>query len=390
MNSFKELEKLNRNVIKIKRGVSFNQETVCYPNSRFTNFYWIEIEKGLYNFRIESNRKKKPLIDFDKDSKNVIAGINFGGFLISDREYNQRCSYTNLVVSKGNVLQFPSNSRVCIYSDGKSINRKYINANGVLHISNKELTWSGMNSNKDGQVKVIGMFDIDFEKVSNRGRSEIVIKDESNKIYASNEEVLLGIRICSGVSRVVVICDDGLDILKYDYIIRGSNEILENISVGDIVGSITFGSDFFDRNIYASSGSFELGQDFDQLKDNLYRDLLLQKSGIPRPMNSDYFKSWSVVLECEDRYVFCINDAYPNIDDQKGVTIFELQEYLLNKFKYNWCVVGDSGQSSKLMFVKDNKRNVFGNLHYVNYNSGHAYWDGINGRPISTAVIAYE
>jgi len=391
MDSFKELKRLNNMVVRVKSGISFHQETAGYLNNRFTNFYWIEIDKEVYNFKIESNRKRIPLIDFDKDNRNVIAGINFGSFLITDKEYNQRCSYTNLVVSKGKVLQFPSNSRICIYSDGKSIDRKYIHANGVLHISNKEFSWSGMNSNENTDLKIIGMFDMDCKKVSNKsGRKEIVINEDTNLIHASNTESILGIKVDSGIPKVSSISNDKLDILQYDYAIKGNRDDLEGINTGDIVESITFGSHIFNNDINASSGSFELGKNIDELKNNLYRDLVIQKNRIPKPMDPEYIKSWSVVLECEDKYVFCINDARPSIYDQRGITVFELQEYLLDKFKYIWGVVGDSGQSSKLMFVKDGKRNIFGNLHYINYNSASAYWDGINGRPISTAILAYE
>jgi hypothetical protein len=158
----------------------------------------------------------------------------------------------------------------------------------------------------------------------------------------------------------------------------------------DIVGSITFGSVTFNTDTYASSGLLELGQDVCQLKENLYRDLVIQKNGMPKPMESEYVKSWSAVLECKDKYIFCINDARPNIENERGINVFELQDYLINKFKYIWCVVGDSGQSSKLMLVKNGRKNIFGNMHYINYNSESAYWDGENGRPISTAILAYE
>ena len=63
MYSFRELKKLDSVVVKVKSGISFHQETVGYLNNRFTNFYWIEIDKGAYNFKIESNRKRIPLID---------------------------------------------------------------------------------------------------------------------------------------------------------------------------------------------------------------------------------------------------------------------------------------------------------------------------------------
>jgi hypothetical protein len=135
---------------------------------------------------------------------------------------------------------------------------------------------------------------------------------------------------------------------------------------------------------------FSLGRTRKELERNIYRELLSQPSGKPKPLEDEYVKSWAVVLENTDSYIFLINDGRPNVDSQRGVNIFELQDYLIEKFNYNWGIVADSGQSSKLMFVKDNKREILGNLYYINYKGEKPYWDGVNGRPISVAIVIHE
>ena len=73
-----------------------------------------------------------------------------------------------------------------------------------------------------------------------------------------------------------------------------------------------------------------------------------------------------------------------------GLSVYELQELLLNKFNYDLAVVGDSGQSSKLMLADGEKREIYGNLHYLNNLKKPPSWDGLNGRHVSVALLVYE
>jgi hypothetical protein len=59
-----------------------------------------------------------------------------------------------------------------------------------------------------------------------------VIKDNTNLVYADSTESILGIKIDMNIHKVATISHRKLDILKYDYAIKGNREDLEGIHVG--------------------------------------------------------------------------------------------------------------------------------------------------------------
>jgi len=77
------------------------------------------------------------------------------------------------------------------------------------------------------------------------------------------------------------------------------------------------------------------------------------------------------------------------VKNQEGINVFELQKLIDKKFNYSWALVGDSGQSSKLLVREENKK-VFGNFHYLNYSTTPPFWDGVRGRSVPVGILAYE
>jgi hypothetical protein len=138
------------------------------------------------------------------------------------------------------------------------------------------------------------------------------------------------------------------------------------------------------------SASFCLGKTHEELKNNLFSQLVFPTDGSPKPISGSYLKSWSVILKTKDKVAFFINDARPKITNQEGVSVFELQDILKARFEYEWACVGDSGQSSKLMVINGDTKEIYGNMHYQNYRGQTPVWDGLNGRPIPVALLAYE
>jgi len=135
--------------------------------------------------------------------------------------------------------------------------------------------------------------------------------------------------------------------------------------------------------------SFLLEKSKDKLIKNLKEELIYPKGKIPKPLKKDYLKSWSVILKEKNNIIFFINDARPKFSNQVGISVLELREIIKQKFNFSWAVVGDSGQSSKL-FLNHKTKQVFGNLHYLNYKTNPPSWDGIKGRSIPVAILAYE
>jgi hypothetical protein len=390
MDHYRFLKRLEKKRIEIRSGMNFYQETKEYGGNRFTNFYWLEVNKGKYQIELKTADKLLPLKDFEKDNPMVLGGMNFGSFFLVDEACDPKCRYYNLVLSQGAILQLPSNSRTALQCNQSVLSQVFLEASGMLAIGNGQYTWSGINSNTRSQIKVFGMFDIDFQKITESRKSQRVIKKSTNIVNAKAGELLLGISVEDGIPTVVEVCNEELDLLDYYYILKSKERDLEHVCLGETLHSITFGNKVFEPAVSVCSGVFSLGRTRKELERNIYRELLSQPSGKPKPLEDEYVKSWAVVLENTDSYIFLINDGRPNVDSQRGVNIFELQDYLIEKFNYNWGIVADSGQSSKLMFVKDNKREILGNLYYINYKGEKPYWDGVNGRPISVAIVIHE
>lgn len=87
MGNYGLLSYLEPKAIEVQNGVTFHSETYSIDNDRFTNLYWVELERDSTKFKILSSDKPLPLKDFQLLDHNIIASINFGGFYLSDDGY---------------------------------------------------------------------------------------------------------------------------------------------------------------------------------------------------------------------------------------------------------------------------------------------------------------
>jgi hypothetical protein len=386
VNTYRVLKKLVPSHEYISPIATFNEETIFFDNHRFINAYWIELDKTLAKFKLLFEDKLLPLRAFEKDSNKAIGGINMGSIYLTDENVSPLVYYYNLAIDNGKIKQLPSNSRSLIVTTNGVLKNELVRATGSVSIGNIQYTWSGSNENTKSQLVVYGMFDLNILKDTNGKR---ILDISSKYVIPNSDELLLGIKTTSKDTKIVKISNSKLNITKYNFILKGKKIDLRNIKVDDILTDFTLNSSRIDLRSSACSSSFSLGRNRKELDNNLYNELIYPRNGKPRPMFQDYKKSWSVVLETEKSVIFFINDARPKIVNQNGITVYELQELLLKKFNYHWAVVGDSGQSSKLFINNKDKRKVYGNLHYINYLKKYPYWDGLNGRPIGVALIAY-
>ena len=385
------LEPLNNQKRKIVFGINYSQETVKLGNERFTNLHWVELDKNKFKFDLSSKTLPIPLKDFDTAKGKLVAGINFGSFFLSDDIISPAVPFYNLLIDNGRVCQLPSNCRPALVTENGKLRELYVPAKGTLNIGGKTFTWTGSHGTTNSELAVFGMFDIDIIKTSVNGltpRREMI--NETRFVTCTSSELLLAINLNDGRPEIVRISNQPVDLTQVAFVLRGSVNLLKMCQIGERVTNLEIEQCRLDQDCDACSASFSLGKTRDELVENLKQQLIYPKDSEPKPLSAGYLKSWSVVLETKDSVIFFINDARPKVRNQDGITVFELQDILRKKFEYLWACVGDSGQSSKLMVINGDTRDIYGNMHYKNYDGQIPVWNGLNGRPIPIALLAYE
>jgi hypothetical protein len=319
-----------------------------------------------------------------------MAGINFASFYLSDEANKPEITFYNLLFNKGKILQFPSNTRTTLLTKKGKLSHKKIKAYGTILINKQTFTWSGSHV-KSPKTDIIayGLFDIQLEKHTTNELTRRQVHKDSNSIICSKNHLLLGCTLNKKVASIKTINSHKLDLTKHVFILKGHKNKLKHLKIGDKINKFNANNHIFSTKENACSASFLLSKTKDKLIKNLKEELFYPKGEIPKPLKKNYLKSWSVILKEKNSIIFFINDARPKHKDQVGISVLELQKILKQKFNFSWAVVGDSGQSSKLLLNHKTKQ-VFGNLHYLNYKTDPPSWDGIKGRSIPIAILAYE
>lgn len=369
-------------------GLTFHQETF-HLNKRFTNLYWLKINSTKYKFTLKTCLNPQPLINYQVKNKKIVAGINFASFYLSDEKNKPKNFFYNLLLSKGNVLQFPSNTRTAIIIKNGQLNHKRIKSRGTIKINNQIFSWSGLYTNRAADIIVYTPFNIEIKKHRTGSKIKRQIYKNSDSVTCPQNHLLLGCDLKNNTPFIKTISNKKLSLTQFSFILQGHKNKLENIKAGNKLNDFRLDNHNFSTKEDICSASFLLGKTKNQLIDNLKRELVYPKGKISKPLEKNYLKSWSVILKEKNNVIFFINDTRPKIENQTGISTFELQKILKQKFDYSWAIVGDSGQSSKLLLNHKTKK-IFGNLHYLNYKTNPPSWDGIKGRSIPTAILAYE
>jgi len=382
-----QLETLVSQKREVSAGLSFFQESIDLGKGRFTNLYWVELDKARFKFKFSATTIPIPLINFHLSDKKSVAGINFGSFFLSDDFVSPVVPFYNLLINEGQIWQLPSNGRPALITGNGRLQEIYVPANGSLKIGGRSFLWSGSKEKFTSEITVFGMFDLTVIKLSSANQeTRRRLLSETKYVNCHPGQLLIGIQLSDGKAVIEKISNEPIDLTQYAYVFRGKESDLKWCENGQTVEEFESNGRVYDKNENVCSASFSLGNTREELVENLKQQLVYPKNGQPKPLFKDYLKSWSVILETKESVIFFVNDARPKVKNQNGISAFELQEILIKKFDYLWACVGDSGQSSKLM-VGDK---VYGNMHYQNYSGRKPFWDGINGRSIPIALLAYE
>lgn len=375
---------------QISSGLYFCQETVDLGVGRFTNLYWVEMDRQ-YKFKLISETSPIPLQKFQLSDKKVMAGINFGSFFLSDDLVSPYVAFYNLLVTNGQILQPPSNSRSALSTHDGDLGLILTASSGIVKVGGNSFTWSCSKNRHSSDLIVYGMSDLTIVKSSQRnGTSKRKIVEDTRFIKCNIDELFVVVKLNDGIPVVSEITKNVVDLTKCAYTLKGHASLFAKCSVGMTISCLEIEKQKLYGEIDICSASFCLGKTYEELKTNLFNHLVYPADGAPKPMSENYLKSWSVVLKTKDNVAFFINDARPKIKSQTGISVFELQDILKERFEYEWACVGDSGQSSKLMVINGDTKEIYGNMHYQNYRGQTPVWDGLNGRPIPVALLAYE
>lgn len=381
---------------KISEFATFFKEPYYIGKTRLVNLYWVEIEKENAIFSLHTSSQKSSLLKITekylKNNQLPIVAINAGGFYLSDTKKKPMAYGYNLFVHDGEVWQFPGNGRITLIEKNGQLKIKYLKAGGSLKIGDKNFTWVGNRCvKKPNQTAVVifGVCDIKFATKTTENRHSFRFPiPESLQINGEQEKILLGIGINSkGKPFVAVKSKRTLNLLKYAYILMINGTESRSIKLGDIIHQVSIDTYKVSTHDQSVSLSFSIPFDKTKIKNTISKEIITV-NGIIKPLQKDFLKSWSVILETSKKIIFFLVDSCPKKPGVEGLNTFELQELLAKKFDFKSCAVCDSGQTSKLCVNIGGKLRIFGNLHYVNYSAKKPYPDGVNGRAIPSAVVA--
>jgi len=391
--NFHGLTKLPKYSSLIEDGFCFNQETFNISKSKFTNIYWVEIDKKKISFSLKNQLYLDSLINitskFQKENrdKRVLCSINTGSFYFSRGLLPKCCAY-HLFVKQGQVLQFPNNSRVAVEEFGGKLRILNLKARGEFLISGKKISWIGAGeaSTLEGDCRVYGSFNIELQ-----AEKEFEARRLNKKAFfisPGRQELLIGFNLIGGEIKVDYIGKNKLNLFEFLFVVRGKKGIIDKIKVGDFLEGVWIdGQKIESQNLISLSFSLPVKKEI--LKEKITKELI-PKNNIYRPLQKDYRKAWGAILETKEKWIFFINDARPLIENQEGLRISEFLGVLSKKFNFINGAVCDSGQSVKLCVRFKWGFGVFGNLHYLDLSRKIPVWDGIRGRRLPSALVAYS
>lgn len=254
----------------MRPSLSFSQESVDFGDGRFTNLYWVELDKAKFGFKLSSTTPPKPLINFDLPGKKLVAGVNFGSFFLSDNLVSPTVPFYNLLINEGQVWQFPSNNRPALITNGGKLQAIDVPARGNLRIGKKSFSWSGSHEKSVSNLTVFGMFDLTVIKSSSGSQApRRMVIDETKYVTCDTDQLLIAIRLINGKAIVEKISNESIDLTQYAYVFRGKEADLRRCEAGQTVEEFESNSGVCNKGEDVCSASFSLGKTRDELVENL-------------------------------------------------------------------------------------------------------------------------
>ncbi len=384
------VKNISRNTTK---GVIYEQGSYKVLK-RFVNFYSYSFDKNIISFDLHSSRKRRPLYQIVENkylkAKNMkfIVGINTNAFFMAEEGTTPESWSFNLDVKKGVPYQFPVNCRPTILTNKGSVEFKKLNAVGTLEIGNRIVKWKGTHAESDMEAVVYGNFNIPQDRTIQGDKSFITGDYDNAWVEPDRGHLLVSCISCKKGVRIKEISKHRVNLFDSLYVLSVPEKRLSGLKGNEYIGDINVDDLSFNKHISAQSLTTELSVNEDDVY-KTFRKYLINKKLSPEYLEN-YRKSWSLIINIEDKVVFFVVDGRPQQKNQEGLNIYELQYLVSSRYNFENAYISDAGQSSRIVFFDGEKSSIYGNMHYLNYKGDFPVWSGREGRFVPGALLAYN
>lgn len=383
------------------------KKTVIAPGLYFVKEK-ITLERGcsyLYALVLKDNSDYCPVVSSELNPKFLhefmrtddIAAINAGfRFLCDDlsripRDFNYHCHIKNRL-----PLSLPDYPKHVLVQHNGSNRVELVKPKGWLAVNGKKIFWRGKHIlapiNTQYAAMLFGATDIKLVKKT-VGDRNIIVLGNGTMISAKSEKALVSFTNSNIETLTVASLLRRADLTKALFFLEIDSDESEKLKKGDVVedwgidklnssnteNAVTIGSPILE-SYEKTWGAYQA-----QLADITYNT-----EGEKFYGSRDTKQGRAVIIRIRSGgYVFCVFDARPKVEEEKGLTLKELSRIVYSKFDVDWAFQLDGGQSAKIVVKIGNNIKAFGNMHYRKYSglSGESEWDGYKGRPVSSAIV---
>lgn len=393
----------------ILQGMIFKKESLIFlskssEKKTLTNIYEIEIDENNFNFDILSELKPKyPRLFLKNKTNSVIIDAGFSYSIDQDLGRKPIDFTYNFHVINHQLVNIPICSKTALIVKNGKIKPVKIESKGELFFDKTKISWVGSQTDitlKDKNCAIaFGLSNQGIIKYQQNKRLKIDFDSDYSFVPQKTgyKNVLFDLKQQRDNSVLYIKNIINKKVLLFDalFIFAVPNKIAKKLSVGDKI--INWNIDGYSAQDIENCVT--VGIPITKSIKQLYQNIKNEKIVITRKLNKDpyYLKidvqeARACIFKTRDNKIhFLLIDARPKISNQQGMSLADLSNYLYKKYNnIVWAVNCDGGQSAKICFKKDNKLYIFGNLHYLKFNKDGSIrkWDGENGRPITSCVIA--
>lgn len=406
---FQRLRLEKKENIKISKGIIFKKESLVFLSNpsgikTLANIYEVEINENNFSFNIASSLKPKYLKSFLKNGKNGVA-INAGFSYSADKDFGKTpVDFTyNFHVINHQLINIPICAKTALFSKNGKLYPTKVKPKGKLFLNQTEISWIGSQANisnrKDDSAIAFGLSNQGIIKY--RQREKLQIDFDSNYSFVPQKRgyknVIFGLRQQDKKFIIYV-----KDIIAQKTLFFGGlcvfsipDKIVKKLNINDEITNWSVDG-YSPQDI---ENCVTIGIKIAKSIKQLYQNIKSEKIIITRKPNGKRYYSKIDVQEAracvfrtkDNKIHFLLIDARPKIFNQQGMSMVDLSNYIYKKYNnIVWAVNCDGGQSAKICLKKSNKLYTYGNLHYIKFNKDGSInrWNGINGRPITSCVVA--
>lgn len=369
----------------------------------FSNYMVFEVDPKLRKVRLEFFQDKALFpIEIFNQLKNPLMITNAGYFYLTDDEARDPVKppairVGNMVAFKGMLVNPPilDRSSIVVYKGG-SIDLLFLKAKGVIEVDGNKFSWVGSKTEtNDEDFVVYNSSNIEIGVVNDpvmgpsRRAQKVYIKPHPDK------QLFVCIRK-ENYFEVIEITDKKVLINDKDLVLEGSQDL--NVKVGARIIFKTVDSLNIDLVETAVSVGPTIYSDYPKTKKQV--DIEFSISDMANPNNpheeSKKLARGALIKLKNGKIASVLVDGIPQAGDiYPGVTLKEFISFINSLYPdYVSAVATDPSSSMKVVYNRDGKVEIFGNLHYLAHRTDESgkivFWpNGVNGRKLNSVLAVY-